>query len=106
MRFKKYSEEWLLLTLALNQWTYAVATWKDKKERDEWDAVEKAKDDEIEARYAKEVEEMEARHAEPLPWHGGPAVCVCVCGKCRKGGVSPLASPLGSRSVATFNAKV
>ena len=33
-------------------------------------------------------------------------VCVCVCGKCRKGGVSPLASPLGSRSVATFNAKV
>ena len=39
-----------------------------------------------------------AERAEP--------VCVCVCGKCRKGGVSPLASPLGSRSVATFNAKV
>ena len=39
-----------------------------------------------------------AERAEP--------VCVCVCGKCWKGGVSPLASPLGSRSVATFNAKV
>ena len=76
--------------------------------------MEKAKDDEIEARYAKkmeeneakyakEVEEMEARHAEPAE---RPAMCVCVCGKCRKGGVSPLASPLGSRSVATFNAKV
>ena len=39
-----------------------------------------------------------AERAEP--------VCVCVCGKCRKDSVSPLASPLGSQSVATFNAKV
>ena len=39
-----------------------------------------------------------AERAEP--------VCVCVCGKCWKGGVSPLASQFGSLSVATVNAKV
>ena len=33
-------------------------------------------------------------------------VCVCVCGKCWKGGVSPLASQFGSLSVATVNAMV
>ena len=113
VRFKIGSVEWLLVKRALNQWTYAVTLWKAEQEQervqaeyDEIDARYAKKEEENEARYAKEVEEMEARHAEPLPWHGGPAVCVCVCGKCRKGGVSPLASPLGSRSVATFNAKV
>ena len=39
-----------------------------------------------------------AERAEP--------VCVCVCGKCWKGGVSPLASQFGSLSVATVNAMV
>ena len=61
-------------------------------------------------RQAKRAEELaeELQRAEELAERAERAepVCVCVCGKCRKGGVSPLASPLGSRSVATFNAKV
>ena len=58
----------------------------------------------IELKRAEELAAVLAELAERA--ERAEPVCVCVCGKCRKGGVSPLASPLGSRSVATFNAKV
>ena len=113
VRFKKYSEEWWLLKKALNLW----ASWKDKKEQDEWEAVEKAK----EVAYAKEMEEIDAKCAEDIrmmeldwpAWEQQQAAacangCVCVCryGGSRKRDLSAMGSPLVSRNVSTFIAKV
>ena len=113
VRFKKYSEEWWLLKKALNLW----ASWKDKKEQDEWEAVEKAK----EVAYAKEMEEIEASRVADIrmmqldwpAWEQQQAAacangCVCVCryGGSRKRDFSAMRSPLVSRNVSTFNANV
>ena len=83
--------------------SFALVHLPEKTEADEaaWEEdhrlflLQRAKDHRLaELWRAREL----AERAEP--------VCVCVCGKCWKGGVSPLASHFGSLSVATYNAKV
>ena len=85
--------QWVLRSFALPEKTEAdEAAWEEEHRLF---LLQRAEDHRLaELWRAREL----AERAEP--------VCVCVCGKCWKGGVSPLASHFGSLSVATYNAKV
>ena len=85
--------QWVRRSFALPEKTEAEqAEWDLQDHRRRWSLAEDHRLAELWR--AREL----AERAEP--------VCVCVCGKCWKDGVSPLASQFGSLSVATVNAMV
>ena len=113
VRFKKFSEEWVLLKKALVNWNTAVALWKIGKEYAKEVAVQEAErkaQEEEEEKYQLEL--LERREVDRLREQQQAAACangcVCVCayGFSRKRHLSAMGSPLVSRNVSTFNANV
>ena len=113
VRFKKFSEEWVLLKKALVNWNTAVALWKIGKEYAKEVAVQEAErkaQEEEEEKYQLEL--LERRKVDRLREQQQEAACangcVCVCayGFSRKRHLSAMGSPLVSRNVSTFNANV
>ena len=103
VRFDRYSVEGQPLVHAFIQWTYAAELWKIKKESDEWEAVQIAKKE----AWAKEKENgrLERHEVDRLRFQQQEAACASFFGS-RKRDFPAMGSPLASRSVFTFNAKV
>ena len=102
---------------AIITWKYAAAMWKIDKEVAERDAVqeaeEKAQEEEEEKSRLLQVERLrkihefyDLREQQQEAACANGCVCVCAYGFSRKRHLSAMGSPLVSRSVSTFNAKV
>ena len=110
---EKYSLEWMAMSDAFISWKGAVALWKiDKEEAERWavqEAKDKAQEEEEEKSRLLQVEihefyDLREQQQEAACANG--CVCVCAYGFSRKRHLSAMGSPLVSRSVSTFNAKV
>ena len=106
-----------LLFDAFMDWKCAVAHWKIDKEEAERKVVEeaedKAREEKAEKRRLLRVEKLREIHEENRLREqqqraacANGCVCVCAYGGSRKRDLSAMGSPLVSRSVSTFNAKV
>ena len=110
---EKYSLEWSAMSCAFRDWKTAVALWKiDKEEAERWavqEAKEKAQEEEEEKNRLERLELHELhrlREQQQAAACANGCVCVCAYGFSRKRHLSAMGSPLVSRSVSTFNAKV
>ena len=117
---EKYSLEWMAMSDALQSWKTAVVLWKiDKKEAERWaedearDKAQEEEDEEEEKSRLLQVERLrkihefyDLREQQQEAACANGCVCVCAYGFSRKRHLSAMGSPLVSRSVSTFNAKV